>query len=274
VSRRKSQGPSVSFFAFQDIITSVVGIFVLITLIMMVDLVSRTNSSRQIRKSYEDTFSSVISDLREQLSQLEARSSRLDKISMQVENVQAFNKEEIAKELQSSIQLLNEQIERAERRNQEIQKVIDSQVKVKTNLQIEIQKRSPDKEELDRLLKQLEKLDSKIEELQTEEPLVFKNQSLQGRTIVIVEIHSDKLVLLDLAKSQREEITSGDIVDRFRDKIKRGKTSNFHYFLLVRPYSAETFEGVREVLETASASYGYDLMNESRSVKLRSEIGK
>ena len=273
MSRRKAQGPSVSFFAFQDIITSVVGIFVLITLIMMIDLVTRTQSSSQARKAFEDTFSSAIADLQEQLAELETRSNKLDAMSSQLGNIQAFNKEEIEKELQASIQSTNEQIERVERRNREIQRVIDGQDKVKSELQIEIQKRSPDREELERLLKQLEKTQSTLEELQTDEPLVFKSQNLQGRTIVIVDIYANKLVLLDLAKDNRQEISGGDLVGRFRTWSRSRNLNTIHFFLLVRPFAASTFDSVREALDAANASYGYDLIDQKQTVKLRSEVG-
>jgi hypothetical protein len=44
--RRRTQGSGVSFFAFQDIITSVVGIFVLIMLIMVLELVQTVSEAK------------------------------------------------------------------------------------------------------------------------------------------------------------------------------------------------------------------------------------
>lgn len=273
MSRRKAQGPSVSFFAFQDIITSVVGIFVLITLIMMVDLVTKTSSSAKVREAFEDIYTAAIDDLQEQLAKLETRSAQLDVAATKLGNVQVFNKEEIAKELEASIQSLNQQVERVERRNQEIQRVIEGQDKVKSELQIEVEKRSPDREELERLLKQLEKLDSKIQSLQTDEPLVFKSQDLQGRTIVIIEVHANKLVLLDLAKDSRSEISGGALDGKFRSWLSSRNVGSIHCFVLIRPYAAGTFGSVRAVLDATGASYGYDLIDKKRSVKLRSEVG-
>ena len=99
MSRRRAQGPSVSFFAFQDIITSVVGIFVLITLIMMVDLVRRTGSSSASQELVADTFSVAIADLEMQLEQIAKRSRELDVLASKIGAVQVFNKDEIAKDL-------------------------------------------------------------------------------------------------------------------------------------------------------------------------------
>ena len=112
MARRKAQGPSVSFFAFQDIITSVVGIFVLITLIMMVELVTRKASASGSNQAVEDTFSAVIVELQQQYEALEARSAKLDTMAKKIGSVQVFNRDEVTKELQASIQSLNEQLER------------------------------------------------------------------------------------------------------------------------------------------------------------------
>ncbi len=273
MSRRKAQGPSVSFFAFQDIITSVVGIFVLITLIMMVDLVTKTSSSAKVHGAVEDTYSSALNDLQDQLSKLETRSAQLDKAANSAGSIRVQSKEEISKELEASIQSLNQQVERVERRTREIQRVIENQDKVKSDLQIEIQKRSPDREELERLLKQLEKLDSKIQNLQTEDTLIFKSQNLQGRTVVIVEVHANKLVLLDLAKDNRTEISGSDLDGKFRTWLSSRNVGSIHCFVLIRPFAAGTFNSVRSVLDTTGASYGYDLIDQKRTVKLRSEAG-
>jgi hypothetical protein len=274
MGRRKAQGPSVSFFAFQDIITSVVGIFVLITLIMMVDLVTRKASASSSKKFVEDTYSSAIADLELQLQEVQSQSSKLDAMSAKVGNVQVFNKEEVAKDLKASIQSLNQQIERTERRNQEIQRVIDAQNKVLSDLQIEMQKKSPDREELAKLLKQLEKLDSKIGELDSEDPLIFKSQSLEGRTVVVVDISASELSILDLDSEQRKTSRGLSLKKDFESWIQANRTGKYHYFLLIRPGGARTFSEIRQSLDTIGASYGYDVLDQSRSLKLRSEVQK
>lgn len=274
MARRKAQGPTLSFFAFQDIITSVVGILVLITLIMIVELVTRTRSSSQVQRDYEDTFSSTIADLKSQLTLLENRSSQLDEVASKMGNVQAFNKDEVEKELQASIRLFNEQISVTEEKNRKIQNVIEQQEKTKRKLENEMVNRSSDQQELEGLLKQLKAIDSKIDELATDTPMVYKSMNLMGRTIVVVEIHPKKLVILDLVNDRREEITSKDIEGAFKTWVRRRSVDKVHFLLLVRPYSTEIFHAIRGVMESSNASYGYDLADQNRNLKLRSEVGK
>jgi hypothetical protein len=274
VSRRKASGPSVSFFAFQDIITSVVGIFVLITLIMMVELVQRKGSTPASTKLLEDSHSSVIADLMLQVEKLESRSKKLDSISTKIGSVQVFNKDEIAKELRASIQSLNEQIERTDQRKREIQRIIDSQIKLQASLQSETVQRSRDREELAKLLKELERLDSKIGELDSDAPLIFKSKSLDGRTVVVVDVARDETVLLDLDADRRTTIRGKDSEREFKNWIAKHSKGNFHYFLLIRPNGASNFDTLRSSLDESGASYGYDLLDQDRTIRLRSEVIK
>lgn len=274
MSRRKASGPSVSFFAFQDIITSVVGIFVLITLIMMVELVQRKGPTPASKKLLEDSHSSVIADLMLQVEKLESRSKKMDSISTKIGSVQVFNKDEIAKELRASIQSLNEQIERTDQRKREIQKIIDSQIKLQASLQRETIQRSRDREELAKLLKDLERLDSKISELDSDAPLIFKSKSLDGRTVVIVDVARDETVLLDLEADRRTTIRGKDLEREFKNWIAKHSKGNFHYFLLIRPNGASNFDTLRSSLDESGASYGYDLLDQDRTIRLRSEVIK
>lgn len=274
MSRRRAQGPSVSFFAFQDIITSVVGIFVLITLIMMLDLVQRTDSSSASQQLVADTFSAAITDLETQLAQLQKRSNELDVLASKIGAVQVFNKDDIEKELKASIQRLNEQIERTEQLNRETQQLVDNQTKVQTKLQIESQKRSPDRDELAKLLKELEKLDSKIGELELDEPLVFKSQPLNGRSVVVIEVTSAGAVVLDLQADRRSTMRAQNLERDFESWMKSHAKGSYHYFLLIRPGGATNFDTLRAILVKDSASYGYDVLDQEKSVKLRSEVLK
>ena len=274
MSRRKASGPSVSFFAFQDIITSVVGIFVLITLIMMVELVQRKGSTPASKKLLEDSHSSVIADLVLQVEKLESRSKNLDSISTKIGSVQVFNKDEIAKELRASIQSLNEQIERTDQRKREIQRIIDSQSKLQASLQSETVQRSRDREELAKLLKELERLDSKIGEMDSDAPLIFKSKSLDGRTVVVVDVARDETVLLDLDADRRTTIRGKDLEREFKNWIAKHSKGNFHYFLLIRPNGASNFDTLRSSLDESGASYGYDLLDQDRTIRLRSEVIK
>ena len=247
MARRRQHGPSVSFFAFQDIITSVVGIFVLITLIMMVDLVSRKSSSASTAGAAEDTLSSVISDMQSEIQELQARSEYLFQRGKKVAGVQSLNKEEIREDMEKRLRSLNEQ------------------------LQIESMNRAPEREELKNLLAKLEFLETKIGELSTEDPLVFKNVNLMGRTVVVIDMEPKKIIALNLASDQRSEFSGAARFTQFENWAKGLPVSKLHFFLLVRPGAASSHTKVQEYLESVNASFGFDLLQDGKTIKLRSE---
>ena len=271
MARRRQHGPSVSFFAFQDIITSVVGIFVLITLIMMVDLVSRKSSSASTAGAAEDTLSSVISDMQSEIQELQARSEYLFQRGKKVAGVQSLNKEEIREDMEKRLRSLNEQLQRAESKNRDIEKTIDAQLSEKKRLQIESMNRAPEREELKNLLAKLEFLETKIGELSTEDPLVFKNVNLMGRTVVVIDMEPKKIIALNLASDQRSEFSGAARFTQFENWAKGLPVSKLHFFLLVRPGATSSHTKVQEYLESVNASFGFDLLQDGKTIKLRSE---
>jgi hypothetical protein len=272
MSRRRASGFSVSFFAFQDIITSVVGIFVLITLVMMINLVAQTATSQPVASKTADLYSNAIQDLEQQLEVLHARSDELDKLASSVGTVQLFNKEDIVKELTQDLKAYDDQMERTQKRNFEIQQLNSQQSKDESQLQIEIHNRSPDREELAALMKELENLDTKVDQLKTDIPLVFKSQVLDGRRIVVLDIAQRSLSLLDLDKNQRVTLGASDSASSLENWLNQHDAGQIHFMLLIRPRASARFQSIRSFLDSVNASYGYDVLDNKRSVRIRNEV--
>lgn len=274
MARRRSRGFAVSFFAFQDIITSVVGIFVLITLVMMVNLLSRTAASQQPLRKNDDVYTQTIRELEERLKQLQIQAEKLDQLSDSVGTIQVFNKEEAAKKLMAGLMSLNEQIEKNDNRNSELERLNSQLTQSETKLQIEIDNRSPDRDELKNLIQELEQLDTKVQALKIDMPLIFKSQQLQGRSIIVVDITRQGLKVLDLDKNLRTNFGPGNVEKQFGAWIKQLDLNKCHFILMVRPRASMRFAEVRDVLDDAGASYGYDILDENRVIQLRSEAEK
>ena len=272
MARRRATGFSVSFFAFQDIITSVVGIFVLITLVMMINLVAQTATSQPVASKTADLYSDAIQDLEKQLEVLLARSNELDKLASSVGTVQLFNKEDIVKELTQDLKAYDDQIERTKKRNFEIQQLNSQQSQDETQLQIEMNNRSPDREELAALMKELDKLDTKVDQLKTDIPLVYKSQVLEGRRIVVLDIAQSNLSLLDLDKNQRVTLGASDSASSLEKWLNQNDVGRIHFMLLIRPQASAKFLNIRNFLDSVNASYGYDVLDDKRSVRLRNEV--
>jgi hypothetical protein len=62
-----------------------------------------------------------------------------------------------------------------------------------------------------------------------------------------------------------------NLVKDFSSWIGANRVGKHHFFVLIRPGAAQTFLEIRQKLEASGASYGYDVIDQSRSLKLRSE---
>jgi hypothetical protein len=65
--------------------------------------------------------------------------------------------------------------------------------------------------------------------------------------------------------------TNANLVKDFVSWIGANRVGKYHFFVLIRPGAAQKFLEIRQKLEASGASYGYDLIDQSRSLKLRSE---
>jgi hypothetical protein len=184
----------------------------------------------------------------------------------------SWNQQETIKELEIAIGVMVRQENRSQNRMEELQRLLSEQRGVKSRLEIESKKRSPDREELAQLLGRLEKLDAKLGDLQTEEPLVFKSQSLNGRAVLVLDVSSDAIAALDLANDQRKEWQGVGALGQWKTWLGQQRVSGLHFFILVRPGGAKYFAAVKSELQRLGAIYGYDLMEVDKPLRLRGEV--
>ena len=269
---RKNSAPSVSFFAFQDIITSVVGIFVLITLIMVVELAAKATERLSTDKPVAKNLSKVVALMQSEVDALKKRETELEKSSSSVAGVQRFNVDEIRADLEKESKQLEERTKRFEALQKSTRSVLVAAEGQLKQLQEESIANQPKQDELKKLLGKLEFLDRKISNLQTDDPMVFRDASLSGKELVIVDLAAGEIGLLDLSRNAREKFTGIGRVDNFLKWITDRRLSSLHFLMLVRPGAASTFESCRSKLNQLHASYGFDVIANDRTLKMRNEL--
>lgn len=271
---RRIQSPSVSFFAFQDIITSVVGIFVLVTIIMMIELVSKTVEGQNNGKRVADTLGASLQILEEQVEDLRQRNTQLSTRSKTVGAVQRFNADEIRSEIQQRIQQVTEQTKRSQAVTQKIQKVLIASKNEFDQLQKEGVASQEKRDELKRLVGKLQYIDTKIGTLTVDNPLIFRNADLAGRSLIVIDIQRFQIEVLDLQRDTRKVFSGGTPNAKWEGWCDQQAMDQLHFLLLVRPGAAVSFNAIRTQLEKAGASFGFDVIATGRSIRLRSEAGK
>jgi len=268
----KNSAPSVSFFAFQDIITSVVGIFVLITLIMAVELAVKATERPSTEKPVAENLSKVVELMQSEVDALKKRETELEKMSSAVAGVQRFNIDEIRADLEKESRQLAERTKRFDALQRSTRSVLVAAEGQLKQLQEESIANQPKQDELKKLLGKLEFLDQKIGNLQTADPMVFRDASLGGKDLVVVDLTASEIGLLDLERKMREKFIGTGRVDKFLKWITDSRLKSLHFLLLVRPGAASTFESCRSRLDQLHASYGYDVIANDRTLKMRNEL--
>ena len=269
---RRINAPSVSFFAFQDIITSVVGIFVLITLIMMIELVSKTVEGQTNGNQVADTLSASLNTLEVEIEELRERSEALSNRSKSVAGLQRFNVEEICSDIEKRIKQVEEQTKRSEAVNQKIRKIVIATEGDLDQLNQQALAADSKREELKKLLARLQYLDTKIGDLTTEDPLVFRNADLAGLSLIVVDIQPKQIEVLELARNERQAFAGSDRLAKFNAWSNKQPVDQFHFLLLVRPGAASSFDSIQSQLAGVGASFGFDVIAANRSIKLRDEV--
>ena len=269
---RKNSAPSISFFAFQDIITSVVGIFVLITLIMAVELAAKATERLSTEKPVAENLSKVVELMQSEVDALKRRETELEKMSSAVAGVQRFNIDEIRTDLEKESKQLQERTNRFDALHRSTRSVLvaaEGQLKQLQEVSIASQ---PKHEELKKLLGKLEFLDRKVSNLKTDNPMVFRDASLSGKDLVVVDLTASEIGLLDLERKVREKFIGSGRADKFLKWVTDSRLQNLHFLLLVRPGAASSFESCRNKLDQLHASYGFDVIANDRTLKMRNEL--
>jgi len=270
---RKNSAPSVSFFAFQDIITSVVGIFVLITLIMMIELVSKKIEGQSIGDQVADTMSNTIALLESDLVQLQQRASDLTQRSSAIAGVQRFNADEVKADLETELKRNDEQAKRFETLNQQSRRVLIAAESDLDRLQQESAESEQDRDELKKLIGKLQYLDTLVGQITADDVMIFRNSSLNGREVTVVDLQPREITVLDLSGSNRVVFSGMDRITKFMSWADKRSPGTSHFLLLVRPGGTGTFDNCRRHLDSIGASYGFDVVSSERALKMRSELG-
>ena len=108
--RRRRSGPGVSLFAFQDIITAVAGIFILITLILCLQLQLKKHSKAKDRPAVDSRLQADVIEAEARALALQAEYDTQVQMQAEISELNRFNQadklREMAVELDSAKQVL------------------------------------------------------------------------------------------------------------------------------------------------------------------------
>jgi len=260
MSRRGRESSAFSLFAFQDIITSVMGIMVLITLILALELLQRTENSpsqktqeavSMIRSTVSEAskLNKRIADLNDELAKRRTRISKfadfdVNRIDEKSVEMNLFNER-----LDSEIFAMVDVIKETTRREQEAKKLLSKQ--------------ENDPEKTRALQEEIKKKMETVKELRRSKRIIFNPTEGDTKTPWLVEITAQGFKVAKSAVSAKTQSFSN--VTDFENWANQRDRNSVYFVLLIKPDGILNYFAARRELIKSRFDIGYDLLMQDQT---------
>ena len=268
--RRKDNSPAISFFSFQDIITSVTGIMFLVVLILILMLLMRKSPdpAEQAEISQTKALQEELSALQQNLAALEESSKQEEK---RLEELSRMNPEEIPGRLAS----LNAMLRALEARNREArEKLAESRTLLEAvrednatlkksvgDMRTEVREKTTEARELSEKVVELRKKAKNVKRT-----MRFTWNRHSSKTPYLVECGGSAISLgISEEENARFTVTSDgqeptELVARFLDKIEGFDKAGCYFLLLVKPSAFVYAEELSGLLRRKGFERGREIL--------------
>lgn len=264
----RSIGPTVSFFAFQDIITAVVGIFILITLILVLELSQRVEAAASPPTANVDQIERTIKSLEAETQRLALEYTKRIEEQTEIVDLNEFSRASKVENLEAKIRAAVEQTATIHEQSQQIDRMIEQEEEKESALLRASEKLEGDRDRIEELNEQLADLNGTINRLNSEDGLIYRDETGDGRFLCILTLDSSGIELKDGASKLIRRFGTSDWFDAFKNWIQQSNIRSRHFLLLVRPSGAKDFDRVRDLLVQNNCVYGFDVVADDHNTQL------
>ncbi len=256
--RRRIGTPVFSLFSFQDIITSVTGIMILITLLMTLELIQRTMQSPQNRTA------EVVASLDQQIAETR------EAIEVLRERIREQQKEQTpdmflsVDTLQDRLNDIEDRTSRADRDAIRLARQRQTTTSELSRQQQEQSSRTDEARQLAELQKKLKEKQQQLQKLSTGNRVVYNPARGTSKTQWLVELRESEIVAARLGVSQAPHQFAD--VPGFRTWLSQLGSAGHYCMVLIRPSAVDRCEEVLQALDEVRIQYGYDAIDDSTTV--------
>ncbi|TWU65935.1 hypothetical protein [Crateriforma conspicua] len=273
MKRRRSYSGGVSFFAFQDIVTGVVGIFILITIIMVLELVDRVESAPASTSVNMAELQAMLAEYTVESIRLQDEYDRRVETQGQSASLNKFNFSQEMERLKSGLEIAKTEKAELEDRID----ALDSSLEAINSEKLEVLGELADLEESRERIEQLKELAKKMAQTsaiveQTTSP-IYRDDMPNGRSLCVVVVGDSVLTIKDSATQSVKRITVPRIPGRFSTWLAGVGVRQRHFFVLVKPGGAQNFADIQSALQESRASFGFDVVGQDAEFTLAFELG-
>ena len=264
MGRRPKRSNPVSLFSFQDIVTSVTGIMVLVTLLMSLELSQRQFATPAVQTAaIADDLQAAIASAEREMRGLEARVAAGGEAVNELAGFDASRvKAELAElkvqtpEIERDVAALRQRVESARGRRQ--------------SAQAKHEARKADRELADQLAEMIDQTQRRIERLRTSNRIIYNRAKNAAKDAWIVETTDQQIAAAPLGTATRPTVFAGGMrKERLNACLAwaKGRNRAKEYFLLiVKPDGIETFSDLRDGLSNLGFDLGFDVVAADQTV--------
>lgn len=274
MSRRGRSGPAISLFAFQDIITSVTAIVIVVVLFLALDLVQRKEVARADSPvGVAADLTDRIAELKRELERLQAETTRTDAT---VRELAQFS----PAELQAEVTAAERSLQDLQSRGKELtarHEVWESRQKAALAARFDLR---PQQLQLERTRQAIQDLQREIEEGRTDKRPIYglPRGITAGGWVAVIE--AETIFVAPLGKRARPlqfeqgafPLVTGTAAGAFLRWVSDEKQERAYFLLLVRPGGAGQFYEIESKFNDTSILYGFDVID-AQQVILHPEKG-
>lgn len=266
--RKRSRDPGISLFAFQDIITAVVGIFILITLLLVLEVQRRFESSDAPQETISRDSLSYLAEAELVLTELQVQYEERLRQQQQYASINPLNRRAKSRQLESDFASAERTLESLRSELQEMQGNVLDQESLNRDLLAASAGMQASKNEIEELEKQLAEYSARKDQIESNQGVLYRDQVDSNRYVCIVQLSNDTVIVRDGLSKTKFDFRSIGEFDRW---FHAQSVSSRHFLVLVQPSGVSNFDLVKQMLIDDAATFGFDLVSEGHEVALAFE---
>jgi hypothetical protein len=259
---RRHRGHPVSLFSFQDIITCLCGIMILITLLMAISI--SANASRTPESHSADKASTIDNQaLRDRVADLQSTLSELNAAPVTPDPVKAA---------QERLDLARRVQEQAQQRDALL-----------SELRITERRRDKESATLDALTNELSRLQSQKQQLQSEIQVRRPSHTIAiipgndtAKIPVVIECSAELIRISRLGYASVHTVGTGDEVEmlaRIKLHLAQYPSSSHYVVFMIKPSGFLLYQLISMYVETQGYEIGYDVIGEDSAISYAERPG-
>jgi len=252
MSRRGRGAPAFSLFAFQDIITSVTGIMLLVTMLLALELLQRQESSPPL----------ATADISRDLEQVVvAQSSEIEQIEARLSEQQAELADLAGYDPASAARQAAELAELNRRLEQELAELRREQVAAERRageVRDEQRRTAPDARSIEEMQQEIRRQREQLARLKAQQRVLFNPTAGDGKTPWLVEVAAAGLRVAETGRSAPPQ-TFAD-AGAFLAWARQQNPAALYFVVLVKPDGVQTYRILFSELRRLNFDLGFDLL--------------